>query len=105
MHDTNDTEPTVDGGVDFQEGIFLVPLVQEGNDFPIFNNRLQNDFLGGEGDDGIVEFNQKGACEAVQNEIDDAGIFQEENVREKWNDKEHCMVGDKAEQYEPVVFE
>ena len=104
MHDTNDTEPTVDGGVDFQQGVFLVPFVQEGNDFPILNNRLQNDFLGGEGDDGIVEFNQKGACEAIQNEVNDAGIFQEEHVCEKWNDKKHSMVGDKAEQYEPVVF-
>ena len=104
MHDANDTEPTVDGRVDFQERVFLVPFVQEGNDFPIFNNRLQNDFLRGEGDDGIVEFNQKGSGEAIQNEVNDAGIFQEENVREKWNDKKYSMVGHKAEQYEPVVF-
>ena len=104
MHDANDTEPTANSRIDFQEGIFLVSLVQEGNDFPIFNNRLQNDFFGGEGDDGIVEFNQKGACEAIQNEVNDAGIFQEEDVCEKWNDKKNSMVGHKTEQYEAVVF-
>jgi hypothetical protein len=48
LHDANDTEPAVDGGVDFQEGIFLITLVQEGNDFSILNNRLQNDFFRGE---------------------------------------------------------
>ena len=45
MYDTNDTEPTVDGRVDFQQRVFLVTLVQEGNDFPIFNSRHQNEIM------------------------------------------------------------
>ena len=54
--------------------VFLITFVQESNDFPILDNLFQNHFLRGEIYDRIVQFNQKGACEAIQNEVDDAEI-------------------------------